>query len=184
MYLALVFYPKIELDHFNVLRRKYDPYANLMKEHMPFVFPLDQKIGLAAFKAHVRSVLEGWSPFDIHLCNLRKTPDHWLMLTLEEGRKESIRLHNALYTGILAPYLRYDLPYEPHISLGHFGNEKWELENPLKTIDLDMPKYEKAMSEFKSLDLDMWRKVDQLTILGLDHALRKCTDLVTVELGI
>ncbi len=183
MYLALVYYPAIDWDDLHKLRKRYDPYAHLMREHMPFVFPVDEKIGRNKFKMHISAVLRGWKPFDAHFCKLQKTPDHWLMLTPEEGNADVVRLHDALYSGILAPFLRKDLPFVPHISLGHFGNEQWELEKPLKKIGLDVPKYEKALSEFESVNLDLWRTIDQLTIVFLDQALTKCTDLETIEFG-
>ncbi len=42
----------------------------------------------------------------------------YVFLVPNEGFAEISRLHDRLYTGILAPCLRLDVPYVPHITLG------------------------------------------------------------------
>ena len=43
--------------------------------------------------------------------------DYYVFLVPDEGFSEVSRLHDALYTGRLAPNLRLDIPYVPHIGI-------------------------------------------------------------------
>jgi 2'-5' RNA ligase len=52
------------------------------------------------------------------------TSDNSLFLLVQEGNSEIIRLHDELYTGVLAEFHRDDLPFVPHITLGSFGEEE------------------------------------------------------------
>lgn len=184
MYLGLVYYPDIKLDGFNVLRNQYDPYASLMPVHLPFIFPVDESIGRTRFQAHVQNILCTICAFTVHLCKLEKSPDHWLFLTPQEGEGDAIRLHDLLYTGIMSPYLRKDLPYRPHVALGHFGKTAWDLENPAGKIELDELAYNKALSECARIELDFWKTIDRLSIVRLNKELTSCENLDEIPLGI
>jgi len=155
MYYSLANFPKIENEKFHKFRNKYEPYAHLLSQHIAFIFPVHKILGFEKLKNHIQGELTHWKPFDIHFKNLEKTFDHWLMLTPDEGREEAIKLHNELYRGILAPYLREDLPYTPHIALGLFSTEKYDLNNPTAKLTLDEKKYEKALNKFKALNFEI-----------------------------
>ena len=40
MYYAVVYYPNLDPDKVEPFRQKYDPYAELIEPHLPFVFPV------------------------------------------------------------------------------------------------------------------------------------------------
>jgi 2'-5' RNA ligase len=42
----------------------------------------------------------------------------YVFLVPDRGNSEISLLHDRLYTGVLAPHLRLDLPYIPHITIG------------------------------------------------------------------
>jgi 2'-5' RNA ligase len=122
MVYALVHYPAIDTQHIDELRRKYDPQFDLIAPHLTIVFPLPDEIDEARLVSHIGNVLGGWKRFRIRLRGLAQSRDNYLYLLTEQGSSEVIRLHNELYTGLLASYHRKDLPYVPHVTLGSFGD--------------------------------------------------------------
>lgn len=177
MFYALVYYPQIDHQGFQAFRQKYEPYSDLLPEHLPFVFPVPESIGYENLVDHIGKVLEKWTSFDIHISGHTKTWDHWLMLVLQEGNEKTIQLHDDLYTGLLAPYIREDLPYLPHIGLGLFSKEDYDFNNPTAELQLDKTKYEKALTELRELNLDFWRRVDSLTLVKVNQEFTKCWDV-------
>jgi hypothetical protein len=43
-----------------------------------------------------------------------------VFLVPDQGFSQIVRLHDALYTDLLAPALRLDLPFIPHITIGAY----------------------------------------------------------------
>ena len=121
MFYALVHYPAVDTQRIDALRRKYDPQADLIAPHITLIFPVSS-IGESNLVSHFEHVLSSCPPFPIHLRGLEQSADHYLFLVLQEGRAEVIHLHDRIYTGVLAPYLKADLPYVPHVTLGSFGD--------------------------------------------------------------
>ena len=122
MVYALVHYPAIDTRHIDALRRKYDPQVDLISPHITLLFPVPDSIGESSLVSHLEHVLSHSPSFPIHLRGLEQSANHYLFLVLQEGRPEAIDLHDRIYTGMLAPFLRTDLPYSPHITLGSFGD--------------------------------------------------------------
>ena len=122
MVYALVHYPAIDTRHIDALRRKYDPQVDLISPHITLLFPVPDSIGESSLVSHLEHVLSHSPSFPIHLRGLEQSADHYLFLVLQEGRAEVIHLHDRIYTGVLAPYLRTDLPYVPHVTLGAFDD--------------------------------------------------------------
>jgi 2'-5' RNA ligase len=122
MVYALVHYPAVHTHHIDELRRKYDPQADLIPPHITLMFPVQHSIGESSLVSHLEHVLSGSRQFPIRMQGLEQSADHYLFLLLQEGRAEVIHLHDRLYTGMLAPYLRTDLPYVPHVTLGSFDD--------------------------------------------------------------
>ena len=120
MVYALVHYPAVDTQHIDALRRKYDPQVDLISPHITLLFPVPDSIGESSLVSHLEHVLSNSASFPIHLRGLEQSADHYLFLLFQEGRAEVIHLHDQIYTGILAPYLRTDLPYVPHVTLGSF----------------------------------------------------------------
>ena len=180
--MALVYYPKVEHEGFQAFRNRYEPYASLLPEHLTFVFPVPDSIGIEALEEHISKVLSRWSLFRVHFSPLKKTVDHWLFWTLEEGKELAIRLHDELYTGILLPHLRQDLPYTPHLGLGLFSRENYNMNHPTAELTLDEERYLLARKEFEALDLDHWCTIDQLVLLRIDAEFTECSELGTFKM--
>jgi 2'-5' RNA ligase len=122
MVFALVHYPAVDTHLIDALRRKYDPQAGLIAPHITLMFPVPSSIGESTLVSHLELLLRDCLPFPIHLAGLEQSADYYLFLVLQQGSAEVIHLHDRIYTGILAPYLRTDLPYVPHVTLGSFGD--------------------------------------------------------------
>jgi 2'-5' RNA ligase superfamily protein len=123
--------PWLPMEPIGAFRRAHYPTAHLIQPHLTVVFPVPATIGRDVFRDHVRDVVSRTPAFDIRLRGLDKTWDHWLFLAAAEGRDEVIELHDALYTGVLLPYLWTQHPYVPHVGLGHFAEEQ-DTHDPLE----------------------------------------------------
>jgi hypothetical protein len=177
MYFALVYYPRLNHPEFHSFRNKYEPYADLLPEHIPFIFPVPDSVGEKKLETHIKEILAGWNPIEIHITGLTTSWDHWLLLVLKEGNDLAIQLHDELYTGILSPFLREDLPYIPHIGLGLFSKEAYDFHNPAERLTLDEEKLQKAKSELEGLNLDFRRTIDRLTLLKVNEDFTRCRDI-------
>ena len=153
---AVVHYPETDLGPINQLRSKYDPRFYLIEPHITLIFPFADSFGESTLVCHVEDVLEDKSPFQIRLRGLQRSGDDYLFLLIEEGEEEVRSLHMALYTGILAPHHRSELPYVPHLTLGAFSG----------AID----RYPKALKEAMTLELDSRSQFDRAHIIKVNEA--------------
>lgn len=177
MYLALVYFPQIDHAGFHSFRNTYEPFSSLLREHLTFVFPVQETIGRVELETHISEVLSRWKPFEVHFCQLKKTVDHWLFWTLEEGNELAVGLHDDLYTGILSAHLKTDLPYTPHIGLGLFSTENYDFNDPYAELTLDTTRYKKARMEYEELNIDLWCNVDHLALIRIDDEFTECAEL-------
>ena len=122
LYYALVHYPAIDTARIEAFAAKYNPWPR-MRPHLTLIYPVPEAIGEAALAAHIEAVLRAWPPFPIHIAGFHLSWDFWLFLTLQAGREEMVRLHDALYDGPPAPYRIPDIAFVPHIGLGFFARQ-------------------------------------------------------------
>ena len=176
MYYGLVHFPDIDTIDIQCLRQKYDPTARLIAPHITVMFPIPHRVGKNRMTRHIRHILGQWKPFPIRIRGLQKSWDHWLFLTLHEGKDRVIALYEEMYTGILYEYKRTDIPYIPHLSLGLFVEEgsNYNLKNP-KSLECDEIRCHKARKEAEALNLDYRCIVDTF------HLVRIADDFSSVE---
>ncbi len=156
---ALVYYLNTNIEQINKFRQKYDPQFDLIEPHITLVFPLLQSIDEDTLSLHIKSILITWKPFPIHLKGLQKSWDEYLFLMVQEGKEDVIKLHNELYTGILAEYCRENPPFVPHLTLGVFSKNRLQ--------------YPQALEEAQELDLDYRCMVDKLSLLKINNVNRQ-----------
>lgn len=183
MYYSLVNFPKIESKKFHNFRNKYDPFVDLLPVHIVFIFPVPDSVGLKNLENHIQKIVDHWQPIDARFNEFEKTFDHWLMLIPSEGRSEIIQLHDEFYQGILAPYLREDLPYSPHNGLGFFSKENYNFDNPTAQLTLDEPKYEKALRACKNFGFDFRITIDKLTLIEVNETYTKSKNICDFSLN-
>ena len=121
---ALVHFPTVDVRQIEELRRKYDPQVHLIAPHITIVFPVPHSLCKSRLASHIVNVLRCFKQFSISLQGLEQSWDNCLFLLLQDGRAEVIRLHDDLYTGVLAPFIRGDIPYVPHVTLGAFADHQ------------------------------------------------------------
>jgi 2'-5' RNA ligase len=165
-------------------RQVHYPTAHLIEPHLTLVFPVPAAIGMDPFLEHVREVVSRTRAFDIRLVGLDKSWDHWLFLAVAEGADKVIALHDALYEGILLPYLWTEQPYVPHVGLGHFAQEQ-DTRDPLtiRPREFDKARFDEARREAEALLLDYTGRFDSVHVFGLDEDLTHVSRLEEVALG-
>lgn len=176
---AVVHYPRLNRPALDEFRRDHDPFASSIAEHITLLFPVPSAPDDVIL--HARAVAGTFAPFDLHIVGLRKTWDHWLYLSMREGRGQIVRLHDRLYAGPMAKHRRADLPFDPHIAIGFFGLGPYDPLDP-ELVELDRDAYERARARADDLGVDTWRRVDTLTVVGLDPANGSIEDLAEIGL--
>lgn len=165
------------------IREKYDPTAHIIDPHATLVFPAE--VGREGITRHVEGVLSRWDRFAVRFRGLSQSWDQWLFLDLdEESEAQMTRLHDDIYTGILAPHLSRSISYVPHVGLGHFGqpNQRYD---PLKPQagSLDEDRYRQGYAEATALQIDSQAVVEQLDLLGVTDAATKVERITRFSLG-
>jgi hypothetical protein len=181
MFYALVYYPALNDSRIQGFREKYDPYSDLIMEHVTLIYPVPDEIQEDLVKRHLHHVLQKWKPFKTVLKGLGKTWDNWLYLKVQEGNNQFERLHEQLYSDILRPYKREDIPYEPMVGLGLFSLGTYDPLEPEK-LQFDTGNYEKALQYLKSLDLSYTRIMNQLTLVKMNNEFTHLWELETYYL--
>lgn len=131
MSLIVISYPKINRQDFEwiqSIRKKYDElYFNVIKPHFTFIFPVesadDKKI-----ISHLKKMITRQHEIEFNLSKTIINKDvfnnYWhIFLVPAKGEKEIMKLHDKLYTGILAPELRKDIPFIPHLGIANGKNK-------------------------------------------------------------
>jgi 2'-5' RNA ligase len=168
MHYCLVYFPDSVPDDLRKIRRQYDPTFEVVEPHVTVVFPVPDVVGESSLVEHIDRVLNEREAFEIRFGGFCKSRDHWLLLELTEGASGFVGLHRALYAGILTEYLRSDVEYVPHLGLGLFlkSGATYSWDAP-REGDFDRVKYDRALLEASSLDLDTSYCVRTLDLVGI-----------------
>jgi 2'-5' RNA ligase len=125
--LLVVAYPEIEQRDYNwieSLRVKYDQANyNIVRPHFTLVFPTE---GIAEndFIKHVEACVRTVPPISFVLRSAStiydQFADRWFMFLIpDEGNGRLSKLHDSLYTGILADKWLMKIPYIPHVTVAN-----------------------------------------------------------------
>ena len=154
MIYALVHYPKLDTQLIDQLRQKYDPQFGLIDAHITVMFPVRDTIDGHTLVSHLENVLSDCRPVPIRLQGLQRSWDDCLFLLVREGSSEIVRLHNRIYTGILADYKNSNIEFIPHLTLGAFNK--------------DAERYAQALSTATALGLDYRCVLDGLDLVKIN----------------
>lgn len=152
--LAVVYFPKTNLDKINSFRKKYDLNWQIIPPHITIVSPVPN-IPEKQLIEHVESAMKNINTFSIQLTGLTKTSDGCLFLIVKEGSEKIVTLHDELYSEILNPYLPTDYPFVPHITLADFTQTDDKL-------------FTQAYSEAQNLNFNFTCEFDALSIIKGD----------------
>lgn len=133
----LLFLGEAQIDEIEAIRKKHDPLFGLIQPHITLVFPFESAISNDELRAHIARKLEGVHPIGIELTDCISHESDYLFLRVEKEREQIRKLHDELYKGPLAEFLRSDIPYIPHVTVGRKENEKQTIEIAEKMPKLD-----------------------------------------------
>ena len=174
MYFGLAHFLNFDTHLIDRIRQKYDPTVDLIAPHITVLFPIHDTIKKSVLATHINKILKNWPPFQIHICGLCKSWDHWLLLGIEEGNAEVKDLYHEIYSGPLVTYKRDDIDFIPHISLGLFAKQSssYDYTNP-KELIFDKHSYDNALREAESLNLNYNSVFDKLNLVILSDDFSK-----------
>lgn len=103
------------------LRRQHDPQVDVVAPHFTLVFGCSA-VPQADYVAHVSAMARSTPAIRFHC---RYAMLHaggpggmaHVFLVPDEGHSAIARLHDRIYTGVLAPHLQLEMPYVPHITV-------------------------------------------------------------------
>ena len=122
--MATIAFPDVapgDLERIEDVRRRRDPAQHaLLGAHVTFVFPSSRD--REPFVRHVSAVAAVTAPIPFVLRTARVLPGvarerFHVALVPDEGYDAMVALHDRLYTSPLAPALRHDLPFVPHMTV-------------------------------------------------------------------
>jgi 2'-5' RNA ligase len=114
---AIVAFPAGDLAVVEAFRRAHDPLAGAMPAHVTLVFPFASTLSSLQVTAHARRVASRWPVIPIRLRGVDAYAGEWVHLRVTQGRDAVVELHDRLYRRALAPFLRPEFAYEPHVTI-------------------------------------------------------------------
>jgi 2'-5' RNA ligase len=124
---VVVDYPRIAAADFEWIqeyRKRNDPrYFQLIDPHFTLVFPVAD-VPAEHFCRDVRTRASGTEliAFEIKVATINRdlTGSYYHeFLVPDAGYAALVKLHDRLYSGVLAPHLRLDIDFIPHIAIGN-----------------------------------------------------------------
>ncbi|PEW79383.1 2',5' RNA ligase family [Bacillus mobilis] len=114
----LVFLNNMSIDKIENIRQKYDPLFGLIPPHITIVFPFKSDISDDELKSHILNLSKGVGKIEIEFANRITSVGNYLFLEVEGGKVQIEELHDLLYTEALLQFLKEDIPYIPHVTVG------------------------------------------------------------------
>jgi 2'-5' RNA ligase len=99
-------------------RAAHDPFAVALPAHVMLVFPFESTLSALQVSTHVKRVVARWPQLPVRLERAEVLLGRWVNLRVTLGRAALVELHDRLYRGVLAPFLRHEFHYDPHLTLG------------------------------------------------------------------
>ena len=116
---AIVWFPPFPMDSpIEVFRRRFDPMADSLPAHVTLVFPFPTNLTVIQLAAHIRRIVGNWPSLPVSFRDIEGILDEFIFLMVRDRADAIVALHDKLYRGILKAYLRDDIPYLPHVTLG------------------------------------------------------------------
>jgi 2'-5' RNA ligase len=124
------------------IRRDHDPQRAIIDAHFTHVFPFASS-PIAEVISHAAAIAASTDVVSFQLSKVAAVRDSTAPRTLvfllpTEGELEIRRLHDRLYSGFLAPMLRADIPFVPHVTVAAFdrNDEAERMANDLQPFNI------------------------------------------------
>ena len=120
--------PMAQLKWIQEFRQKNDPHFTVVEPHFTLVFGI-KDVAESTYLAHIESVALSSKKIDFRCTYVMLGADDvddtaYVFLVPNEGNAEIALLHDKLYTGPFASYLRLEFPFIPHITIASSKNFK------------------------------------------------------------
>jgi 2'-5' RNA ligase len=124
--LYTVCYPEVQseaLSFMEQFRQEHDlPYRDVVAAHFTMVFGC-KTVELPDYTNHIAAVARQSEPIRFSCRYAMLGADDfddtaYVFLVPDEGYSGISLLHDRLYTGLLQPFLKLDVPFIPHITIG------------------------------------------------------------------
>jgi len=122
-------YPNLSDDdasRIEAFRRAHDPHSSAVAAHFTMAFGCST-LAKDMYSEHVARVCRSAQPIDF-VCRYamlgadNEAERAYVYLVPDEGYSRLSRMHDDLYRGPLRTFLRLDIPYVPHITLGSMAD--------------------------------------------------------------
>ncbi|KFM98571.1 2'-5' RNA ligase family protein [Bacillus clarus] len=114
----LLFLNNMPIDEIESIREKHDLLFGFIPPHITIVFPFESTISNDELEAYIMNISRGTRPIEIEFASRISSEGEYLFLEVERGKEQIEELHDRLYTGPLRQFLRTDIPYIPHVTVG------------------------------------------------------------------
>ena len=161
--LVVVSYPRIpkaDYSWIQSVRAQNDAQFKIIAPHFTLVFPcrLNNQPDLIN---HIRATIKGIPPIPFLIKKVVAVKDRLsenihLFLIPESGLDDIVKLHDMLYTGILASELNRDVPFIPHITIAN---------------SLDPARIQNLAAEINARQLFIKGTLDSLAVVSFDGKL-------------
>lgn len=152
---AVAWFPGFEgIERIEAFRRRHDPVAHLIAAHVSLVFPFPTAMTRLQVETHVKRVTGRFPVIPATFRTVKPAASEFAFLMASRGAAAITELHDRLYTRALAPHLRRDLEYAPHITIARHPS--------LEALDA-------AVDEARGLFRDEFRAVlREVTLLAVE----------------
>jgi hypothetical protein len=122
----VIAYPELQQNDFDWIqsyRKQNDQRQySLVEPHFSIVFAISD-LDKDSFLTEVKQRINGIDPFEFDLKVATVNQDnsgsyYHEFLVPDTGYSDIVKLHDKLYSDMFAPYLRFDVDFIPHISIG------------------------------------------------------------------
>lgn len=152
-----IFLQFADVEKIERVRERYDPLHGLIPPHVTLIFPFEaEEQALTAAMARARVVLRNAMPFVLETAMVERRGEY-LMLMIERGKAEIIRLHDELYAEAFAAWYAPEYAYEPHITLSRGEHLPVDLQMEKHTCTVQQVVLERIGEEERSEILETIR---------------------------
>lgn len=116
---SIVWFPPLPADSkIESFRALHDPLATRIRAHVTLVFPFPTNLTSMQWASHIKRIVGNWPQLPVSFRDIESIQDEFTILMLREKSSAVIALHDKLYSSVLKPFLRPEMDYRPHITLG------------------------------------------------------------------
>ncbi|MEP7070016.1 MAG: 2'-5' RNA ligase family protein [Usitatibacter sp.] len=166
---AVAWFPQFPgIERVEAFRARHDPASRDIAAHLSLVFPFPTAHSRLQVETHLNRIVSLWPRIPVTFRRVRTHANEFLFLMASRGAASITALHDKLYTRSLAPHLRRDMPYEPHITLARHP---------------DFPALERALAEAEEeFGAEYAETIREVTLLAVEPTGR-ISPLKTISLA-